>query len=268
MEGVPVELRLLCGPGVDPHSYGATTRDVLDLERAKAIVYNGFHLEAQLGEVLERTSIEAKSFAMATAFPTAARIDWVEEGEVDANAPFDPHIWNHLPGWSTCVGELSAHLQGIFPEHAAAIAANGEQYIEKITEADLWAAERLSSLPEDRRVLISGHDAFNYFASRYGLETYAVLGVGNDPEADIRTVQEITGIVVERKVPTIFLESITPPRVTQSLEDACHAKGWKVKISDTPLYSDDLGDSAPADTYLGAFRMNVETIVAGLGGAL
>ncbi len=265
-EGLPIELRLLCGPGVDPHSYAATTGDVSDMQRARAIVYNGFHLEAQLGEILEQGPMSGRSWAMASAFPVSRVLDWVEDGEIDPGAPHDPHIWNHLAGWSESVEGLVSHMATLFPEHAEVIVDRGATYVDEIRAADAWAREALSVLPVERRVLVSGHDAFNYFAVAYDFDTHAVLGVGNDPEADIRTMQEIAQICADKKVPVIFLESITDPKVTQALEEACRGRGWTTAIADEPLYSDDLGEGAPVDTYLGAFRTNVERIVSGLGG--
>ena len=265
LEGSNIELKLLCGPGVDPHSYGASTKDVLAMEQAQLVVFNGFHLEAQLGDVLSRESLQAKSWAMASAFPEEERLDWTEDGtpggEVDPDAPFDPHIWNHLPGWSACVAGLTSHLAQVFPEYAGLVAANGIAYRAQISAAHEWARAELHSIPLEQRVLVSGHDAFQYFALQYGWETVAVLGVGNDPEADIKTMQSVAAFVVERKVPVIFLESITNPKVTKALEEACTGRGWAVRIAGVPLYSDDLGASPPVNTFLGAFRTNVETIV-------
>lgn len=258
--GTEIELKLLCGPGVDPHSYSASTKDVLAMERSKAIIYNGFHLEAQLGDVLERESLSSKAWAMASAFPGEERLDWTEDGEVDPNAPFDPHIWNHLPGWATSVSSLAGYLAGVFPEYEGLFAANGLAYRSQILAAHEWATAELNEVPENRRVLVSGHDAFQYFAGQYGWETVAVLGVGNDPEADIKTMQSVADLIVKREVPAIFLESITNPKVTEALEEACTGRGWSVRIADEPLYSDDLGETEPVNTYLGAFRTNVETI--------
>ena len=263
VDGLPVELKLLCGPGVDPHSYGASTRDVLAMDRAELIVFNGFHLEAQLSELLEREAIAAKSWSMAGAFPVERRLGWSEEGVGDES--FDPNIWNDLQGWSSCVEALSQELAELFPESAEQITANGERYRAELLAANQWAAQRLGALPESRRVLVSGHDAFNYFARNYGLETVAILGVGNDPEADLRTMRTVAEEVVERQVPVVFLESITNPRLTQALLEACAARGWTARIADEPLYSDDLGVEPPVDTFLGAFRANVEVISTALG---
>jgi len=178
---------------------------------------------------------------------------------------FDPHIWNDLQGWSSCVEALSQELAELFPESAEQITANGERYRAELLAANQWAAQRLGALPESRRVLVSGHDAFNYFARNYGLETVAILGVGNDPEADLRTMRTVAEEVVERQVPVVFLESITNPRLTQALLEACAARGWTARIADEPLYSDDLGVEPPVDTFLGAFRANVEVISTALG---
>ncbi|MGD2017824.1 MAG: zinc ABC transporter substrate-binding protein [Planctomycetota bacterium] len=263
VEGLDVDLKLLCGPGVDPHGYGASTRDVLAMDAAALVVFNGFHLEAQLSEVLEREAIATKSWSMASAFPVERRLGWVEDGE--ATAGVDPHIWNDLAGWSRCVEGLAEELAARFPEDAAQVLANAQRYGAELQQVDAWAAVALAALPESRRVLVSGHDAFNYFARNYGLETLAILSVGNDPEADLRTMREVAERVVEREVPVVFLESITNPRLTEALLEACEARGWSARIASEPLYSDDLGAEAPADTFLGAFRSNVETIVRALG---
>ncbi|MEM7168168.1 MAG: zinc ABC transporter substrate-binding protein [Planctomycetota bacterium] len=266
-KGAEADLKLLCGPGVDPHSYSASTRDVQAIDRASAIFYNGFHLEAKLHDLLHGDKYGGKAWAMASAFPNESRLDWIEDGAIDPAAPYDPHIWNHLPGWAACVEALAGRLAEIDPDHAELYKTNGRAYAEEIRNAHTWASTELAKIPVDRRLLVSAHDAFNYFAGAYGLETVAVLGVGNDPEADIKTMQSVSAVISARKVPVIFMESMTNPKVTEALQEACTARGWPVSISTDPLYSDDLGDSAPQDTYLGAFRSNVEVIREQLGSA-
>lgn len=258
-EGTEVDIKLLCGPGVDPHSYSASTGDVKAMEAADLIVWNGFHLEAQLEDLMKKT-FKDKAWAMASAFPVDQRLDWVEDGEIDEKAPFDPHIWNHLEGWATCVEALAARLGEIDADNAATFKTNGKAYADKVREAHAWAKTTLAEIPAERRFLVSGHDAFNYFAKAYGLDTVAVLGVGNDQEADIQTMREVAKVIAERKVPVIFMESLTNPKITQALQEASKGQGWEVKIADDSLYSDDLGENPPQDTYLGAFRSNVELI--------
>ncbi len=262
-EGTNPKIKLFCGPGMDPHSFMASTGDVQAMSDASAIFYNGFHLEAKLHNLLHDEYAD-KALAMASAFPEQARLDWVEDGQIDPEAPFDPHIWNHLPGWQKCVEALIEHVCKIDPDHESTYRANGKAYLEEIDAAHQSAIKKFEAIPTEKRVLVSAHDAFNYFANVYGFETIAVLGIGNDAEADVKTMREVAATVSEKQVPVIFLESITNPKVTQALQEACEARNWQVKIAEQPLYSDDLGSQPPQDTFLGAFNSNVDLIVESL----
>ena len=262
-EGTGASIKLFCGPGIDPHSFSASTKDAQAMLDADLIIYNGFHLEAKLTERLHG-SFESKSWSMASAFPENVRLDWVEDGKVDPDAPFDPHIWNHLPAWSECVRSLAIRLSEADPDNAATYSENADAYIKEIMATHEWANEKLSSLPAQRRTIVSAHDAFNYFAKIYGMETLAVLGIGNDPEADIKTMRSVAEQICEKKIPAIFMESITNPKVTKALQEACTARDWKVELVGNPLYSDDIGESAPQNTFLGAFKSNVEIIFKSL----
>ena len=230
---------------------------------ADGIFYNGFHLEAKLHESLHHR-FGSKSWSMAEAFPEEARLDWAEDGKIDPEAPFDPHIWNHLPGWAQCVEGLVEQMAKLDPENAPSYRRNGTAYVTEIEAAHAEAAKRFEQIPKDKRVIVSAHDAFNYFAKVYEFESVAVLGIGNDAEADVRTMRRVAQTVCDRKVPVIFIENITNPKVTEALQEACAARDWSVKIADQPLYSDDLGSKPPSNTYLGAFKSNVDLIAKSL----
>ena len=261
--GTGANIRLFCGPGVDPHSFSASTDDVQSMLDADLIIYNGFHLEARLDEHLKGTFAE-KSWSMASAFPQEKRLDWVEDGEVDPSAPFDPHIWNHLPAWSECVSKLALRLAKADPENAETYQQNAKAYLAEINEAHEWAAKMLSQLPVENRTIVSAHDAFNYFAKVYEMKTLAVLGIGNDPEADIKTMRSVAQTICDEKIPAIFIESITNPKVSKALQEACVSRNWAVKLVDQPLYSDDIGETDPQNTFLGAFKSNVQIIFSAL----
>ena len=262
-EGTNATVKLFCGPGVDPHSFSASTQDVQAMLDSDLIIYNGFHLEAKLSEHLHGT-FEDKSWAMSSAFPESNRLDWVEDGEVDPEAPFDPHIWNHLSGWSECVRALSVELGKADPDNALRYKENANAYIDEILATHQWAREKLATLPEQTRTIVSAHDAFNYFAIAYNMKTLAVLGVGNDAEADIKTMRTVAEEICSKKIPAIFMESINNPKVTQALQEACTARDWEVELVSQPLYSDDLGELAPLNTFLGAFKSNVNIIFESL----
>ena len=261
--GTDANIKLFCGPGVDPHSFSASTNDVQAMVDADAIFYNGFHLEAKLSEQLH-DAFGNKAWAMSSAFPEEERLDWIEDGEVDPDAPFDPHIWNHLPAWSKCVEALAKRLSEIDPDNAETYATNAAAYVTEIEETHRWAEQQLAGLPEDRQVIVSAHDAFKYLEKVYGVQTFAVLGIGNDPEADIKTMKDVAQQICDQKIPAIFLESITNPKVTTALQEACRARDWNVNVVDKPLYSDDLGEEPPQNTFLGAFRSNIEIICESL----
>lgn len=262
-QGSSVEITLLCRPGIDPHSYAASTSDIQAMSDADAIYYNGFHLEAKLHDMLH-DKFRDKSWGMADAFPQEARLDWAEDGKTDPDAPFDPHIWNHLPGWSKCVEGLIEQVANLQPENANAFKENGAKYVADIKAAHESAAKQFEQLPKERRVIVSAHDAFNYFAKVYDFESVAVLGIGNDAEADVATMREVAETVCDKKVPVIFIENITNPKVTEALQEACEHRKWSVKIAEEPLYSDDLGSEPPTDTFLGAFKSNVGLIAKSL----
>lgn len=264
-EGTDARIKLFCGPGVDPHSFSASTNDVQAMIDSDLIVYNGFHLEAKLSEHLE-DAFKDKAWAMSSAFPQDARLDWVEDGEIDPDAPFDPHIWNHLPGWSQCVKALADKLAEVDSKNADKYRANAAVYLKELEEVHLWAKEKLARLPKEKRTIVSAHDAFGYFALNYNMKTSAPLGVGNDAEADIKTMREISQKICDEKISAIFLETITSPKVADALAEACAKKGWQVTIIQYPLYSDDLGEEPPVDTFLGAFKSNVNLIFDSLNG--
>lgn len=261
--GSGASVKLFCGPGVDPHSFSASTNDIQAMKDADAIIYNGFHLEARLHEHLHDLFAD-KAWAMSSSFPDEARIDWLEDGQQDPDAPFDPHIWNHLPGWTACIKGLTEKLIELSPKNAELFQTNSNQYIQSIETTHQWAMDSLKAIPEERRFIVSAHDAFNYFAEVYNMQTLAVLGIGNDAEADIQTMQKVAQDIVEKKIPVIFLEAITNPKVSTALKEACEAKNWNVKIVQQQLFSDDLGENPPQNKFLGAFRSNVAIIVENL----
>ena len=261
--GTGTTVKLFCGPGVDPHSYSASTKDIQAMKDADAIFYNGFHLEARLHEHLHDLFSD-KAWAMSSAFPEEARLDWTEDGQQDPDAPYDPHIWNHLPGWQACVQGLTEQLIELQPKNAEVFQTNSDRYIQTLQTTHQWAQGALKAIPQERRFIVSAHDAFNYFAEVYDMQTCAVLGIGNEAEADIQSMQKVADMIVDKKIPVIFLEAITNPKVSVALKEACEAKDWDVKIVEQRLYSDDLGEKSPQNEFMGAFRSNVNIIVENL----
>jgi manganese/zinc/iron transport system substrate-binding protein len=140
------------------------------------------------------------------------------------------------------------------------------RYERELHDLDRFAGEQFSTIPDQQRVLVTAHDAFGYLGRRYDLEVVGLQGISTSTEAGIRDVQRIADLLVERQVPSIFVETSVPRRTIEAVQVAAADRGWTVSIGGE-LYSDALGDpGTPEGTYLGMFCHNVSTIVAGLTG--
>jgi manganese/zinc/iron transport system substrate-binding protein len=144
--------------------------------------------------------------------------------------------------------------------------ANARAYLATLAELHAYATARAEAVPAEQRILITAHDAFNYFGRAYGFEVRGLQGISTASEAGAADVQDLARLIAERKVAAIFVESSVPPRTIEAVQEAVRARGWDVKIGGE-LYSDALGEAGtPAGTYVGMVRHNVDTIVGALGG--
>jgi manganese/zinc/iron transport system substrate-binding protein len=252
-----LEVFVLVGPGLDPHTYEASTRDIQRLRAADLVFWNALDLEAQMARQIR--SLGERHVALGERVPEALLLPF--EGAVD------PHIWNSTEIWSLVVGVIADELAARLPDQGDAIRANAAAYVAEIAEADAYARARLATIEPERRYIVSGHDAFHYFAAAYGMQALAIEGISTADEASIQDLRELADFVAGARVPVIFYENITDRQATDALREAVRARGWDVRIAERTLYSDSLGDAPPLDTYLGTFLHNVDAIVEALGGA-
>ena len=151
------------------------------------------------------------------------------------------------------------------PENAPVYNENADSYLAALSELNEYVKERANSLPEDKRVLITAHDAFNYFGRGYGFEVRGLQGISTASEAGTADVQELATIIVERRIPAVFVESSVPPRYIEAVQAAVKSKGFDVKIGGE-LFSDAMGNpGTPEGNYIGMVRHNINTIVDALG---
>lgn len=259
--GDRVAVEALMGPGVDPHLYKASAGDVRRLAYADLVLYNGLHLEAAMGEVLEE---------MDRWKPTVAVTEWIPESELTAppafRGNFDPHVWFDVRMWMRAADRIEAALIEADSANAAEYAARAAVVRSDLEALDAWVRERVSSLPPERRVLVTAHDAFGYFGRAYGFEVMGLQGISTASEAGTADVQQLADEIVRRRIPAIFVETSIAPRTIEAVQAAVRARGFDVAIGGT-LYSDALGSpGTPAGTYIGMVRSNVETIVTALSG--
>ena len=257
--GDAIELTGLFGPGVDPHLYVPTEGDVTTLGEADIIFYNGLHLEAQLTRVLDQMSLQG--------ITVVGVGDLLPEDQLlslGSDIPWDPHIWNDLTLWRLVVIEMRDALVAADPAHAEEYAQNSEAFLAEMAQTDAFIRQQIERIPAQKRVMITAHDAFGYFARSYGLEVRGLQGISTESEAGTNDVQALADFIVARQVPAIFIESSVPPRTIEAVQAAVQAKGFDVRIGGE-LFSDALGTpGTPEGTYIGMLRHNAQTLADAL----
>lgn len=253
----------LLEPGIDPHTYQPTAGDIETMRSADIIFYNGLYLEAQMQEVFE--GLSDKSVAISEDIDRAQLLPWdVEGAEVPESEAYDPHIWHDVTLWIQATEKVRDTLVEIDSENASTYQENAAEYIAQLEELDQYIFEQIGAIPEKRRYLISTHDAFNYFAARYGIKTHAILGISTEDEASVKEIQELTAFMIENEVRAIFGENIVSDKFFQSVIDAAASEGFTIE-NGGELLSDSLGeDNTEQDSYVGMIRTNVDQIVSAL----
>lgn len=258
--GQEVQLEVLMGAGIDPHLYKASAGDVRRMSAARAIFYNGLHLEGKMSEVLEQMG--------GRGVRTVAVGECVADEKLITSAGFsgvhDPHVWFDVGMWAGTIGCVAEALAELDPSRSDVYRERGRAYLDELTFLEDWVGERAEDLAPEERVLVTAHDAFGYFGRAYGFEVRGLLGVSTASEAGTSDVQELADFIVERRIPAVFVETSVPPRYVEALKEAVEARGFAVEIGGS-LYSDSLGNpGTTAGSYEGTVRANVETIVAAL----
>lgn len=257
--GDRVEVESLMGAGIDPHSYRPTPRDADRLARADLIVASGLHLEGKLAELLERISRRKPVVFAAEAVDASARL------EAAAGIP-DPHVWFDLSLWAAGIDPTVAALAELVPEDADAFVAAGKRYRAALLAAHDETLARVAEIPEEQRVLITAHDAFRYFGRAYGIEVIGVQGVSTESEAGLADINRLVDLLVERKIPAVFVETSVPDRSVRAICEGAAARGHTVTTGGR-LYSDALGEpGSGAETLLTATAANVQVICGALAG--
>lgn len=261
--GDRVQAHGLMGPGVDPHLYRASESDITRLESADAVFWNGLHLEAGMSGVLERMGNLGVHSVRVTDDITRARLLAPPEFQ----GAYDPHVWFDLDLWSVAVGTIRDALIAMDPDGAEVYRANAAAYIAEIKRLDAYVKSRTLEIDARVRVLVTAHDAFNYFANRYGLEVRGLQGISTESEASTADVQELARFISERGIPAVFIESSVPDQGVQAVIEAAAARGHSVTIGGE-IFSDAMGEEGTEEgTYLGMIRHNIDTIVEALAPA-
>ena len=258
--GDKIEVQGLMGSGVDPHLYKASEGDVSKLSEADVVIYNGLHLEGKLEEIFKKMQASKKDvIAVADAIDVAQFI----RSENFASS-YDPHIWFQIDYWIACTRFTATKLSKIDKVNAETYSANAETYIKELKALKGENEKLIVSLPKEKRILITAHDAFNYFGKAYDFEVVGLQGLSTATEAGVKDVQNLANLIIEKGVKAIFVETSVPKRTIEALQAAVKAKDHEVAIGGE-LFSDALGTkNTPEATYVGMYKHNISTIVNAL----
>lgn len=257
--GDSINLQGLMGSGVDPHLYKASEGDVSKLTNADVIFYSGLHLEGKLVDVFKKMNRTNTTIALAEVLDKNKLI-----GSEYFASNYDPHIWFNISYWKQLTTYLTQELSKLDPKNAAYFEKNKIEYLQKLDVLESEIKNTISTLPQEKRILVTAHDAFNYFGEAYGFEVVGLQGLSTATEAGVQDVQNLAKLIIDKKVKAIFVESSVPKRTIEALQQAVLAQGFQVEIGGT-LYSDALGNAGTKEgTYTGMFVYNVNTIVNAL----
>lgn len=258
--GDSINVEGLMGSGVDPHLYKASEGDVSKLVNADIIFYNGLHLEGKLVEVFEKMGSATKTpIALADELDKSTLI-----GSDYFASNYDPHVWFDIDYFKQFALKVSNVLSEKDPVNASMYESNKTRYVLELDQLQNELQSEIESLPKQKRILVTAHDAFNYFGKAYGFEVVGLQGLSTATEAGVQDVQKLATFIIDKQIKAIFVESSVPKRTIEALQAAVKSKGHKVDIGGT-LYSDALGnEGTPEGTYIGMFRYNVKTIVNAL----
>lgn len=250
----------LMGPGIDPHLYQASAGDVTLMQKADVVVYNGLHLEGKMGEIFENLSGQGSAvICIEDGLDKSKLLAWEDDSSVH-----DPHIWFDVSLWKEAAQAVANGFSEADPNGKPAYESNLDAYLTELDETDTYIRNRAAELSEEQRVLVTAHDAFQYFGKAYGFEVRGLQGISTDAEAGTADVSDLAGFIVERQIKAIFVESSVPPKTIEALQAAVKAKGFDVAIGGE-LYSDSLGDAdSGADTYILTVKANIDTIADAL----
>jgi zinc/manganese transport system substrate-binding protein len=260
--GERVAVTSLVGPNGDAHVYSPSPSDAKTVAAAKLIVVNGLKFEGWLPRLIK--SAGAKG-AVVTATTGIKPIESEEAGHSQGHGGNDhghddPHAWQSVSNAKVYVANIRDALTAADPAGKASYEANASAYLARLDALQAEIEAAVARIPAERRKAITSHDAFGYFAKAYGIAFVAPQGVSTEAEASARDVGRIIRQIRSQKIPAVFLENVTNPRLIDQI-----ARESGARIGGR-LFSDALSDAnGPAGTYIAMMKHNISEIEKALG---
>ena len=258
--GDRVEVSGLMGAGVDPHLYKATAADVSKLQQAEVIFYNGLVLEGKMTDIFAKLARSKKFVYPVTEGIAEKRL--LEPPEFEGH--YDPHVWFDVELWAACAQMVVKGLSEFSPKDKAHFEQRGKEVAAKLRALHEWSLKKAAELPKEKRILVTSHDAYNYFGRAYGFQVVGLQGVSTVTEAGLADMAKLVDFIKQKRVKAIFVESSVSPATIQRI-----AKDAGVKVGGE-LFSDAMGTPGQMEhaydlgTYEGMIKHNLTTIVEAL----
>lgn len=255
-----VRAQCLLPAGSDPHGYEPKPADIRHVARADLVVVNGLGFESWIAKLVANSGFKGPVVTLAAGItPLTGACTADHDHAHHHHGDIDPHAWQDVRNVIRYVENLRLALVALLPEHTAALNTRAAAYTAELNAVHDHVTKTLSALPEDRRKLVTSHDALAYLGHAYGLTIVPIAGLSTEQEPNARQLAQLIRRIRAEKVPAVFIESTSNPKLARLLADEA---GVVVPPS---LYTDSVGPAgSPVDTYLGMMRHNADTIAAAL----
>ncbi|MEX2217026.1 MAG: zinc ABC transporter substrate-binding protein [Phycisphaeraceae bacterium] len=251
----------------DPHTYTPGRNDTIAFQNADVIFYNGLMLEGKMTDIFVKMAAKKKVVAVTEMLSDEKTGDasYVMSDEAEH---YDPHVWMDVQGWIRAVRAVTKALSEYDAKNAAYYEANAAAYLKKLEALDVYAKQVIGSIPQNKRVLITAHDAFNYMGRAYGLKVMGVQGISTESEAGLKRINDLVDFIVTNQIAAVFVEASVSEKNVTALVEGAASRGHAVKIGGK-LFSDSMGAEGTYEgTYIGMIDHNVSTIARALGGSV
>ena len=254
--GDRIDLHTLVGPNSDAHVYEPTPVDGKTIAQADVIVLNGLNFEPWAERLIK--SAAAKGTVVVASAGVKA-LPFRADAGIGARTAIDPHAWQDLRDGQLYARNIAAALAAADPANRPFYEASVAAYCAKLASLDGDVRAAFASIPQNRRRVITSHDAFGYFGAAYGIEFIAPLGVSTEDQASARGVAHLIDQIRRERITAVFVENISDPRLIQQI-----ARETGASVGGE-LFSDALSKSGgPAATYTDMFRHNVNALTAAM----
>jgi manganese/zinc/iron transport system substrate-binding protein len=258
--GERVSVDTLMGPGVDPHLYKAAASDVTKLQQADVILYSGLLLEGKMQDLFTKLAQSKRRVHAVTDSIPKDRLLAPPEFE----GQYDPHVWFDVTLWKMCIDTVAKALSEADAAGKESYERRADSLRAQMDQLHDWALKKAAELPPERRILVTSHDAYNYFGRAYGFQVVGLQGISTVSEAGLADVAKLSDFIREKGIKAVFVESSVPHNTIERISQDTGAKIGGELFSDAMGTPGQMENGYDLGTYDGMIKHNLTTIVEAL----